>query len=214
MALSMTERSVSARMGSDCRDELWNDFIRFRGSRYANCRFENYQVTSDKQRESVERVRTHVEGDLVNTTNLLLIGPTGTGKDHLLVSGIFHGLGTRNIAAGRMIGWISGSVLFSDLRSAIATKRDEAGVLSSCLNCDLLVVSDPLEAGQDLTNYQRQVWYRIIDHRYNNYLPVWMSINATGKEQMIQMLGAAIVDRLADGATIVGCDWPSYRRAR
>ena len=177
------------------------------------CRFDNFECDTDQKKKALDQVKSHVEGDQVNTSNLILIGPTGTGKDHLTVAGVFHGLGVAAIAPKHSIAWCSGSVLFSELRSAMSERRCEGDVVSKYESSDVLIVSDPLEAGQELTSYQRQIWYRIIDYRYNNYLPIWMSLNATGKEQMIEMLGAAIVDRLADGATIVGCDWDSHRKA-
>ena len=196
------------------RDFIWHDFIRSRGRRYEECRFNNFEIKCDAQKNALAAVRSHVDGESVKTGNLILLGPVGCGKDHLLTAGVHHGLGAYRLPPEGQVCWISGSGLFSSLRNAIHSKRCESNVLSPIENASLLVVSDPLEAGQNLTDYQRQVWYRIVDHRYNNFLPIWMSINATGRDQMVSMLGPAVVDRLADGAVVVACDWPSHRKAK
>jgi hypothetical protein len=52
-----------------------------------------------------------------------------------------------------------------------------------------------------------------VDYRYSHRKPIWLTLNvADGAEAELRM-GAQTVDRLRDGALVLFCNWPSYRKA-
>lgn len=199
----------------------WGEFITQRGSRYEDCRFETFRVSNPAQAAAVEILRTFASDAVENGragNGLLLFGPCGSGKDHLL---------TATLRASISAGWFdnvnypataiqfrSGAELFADLRTGIAKETPERETLAPLLGCRLLVLSDVVQSGSALTEYQRQIVYRIVDHRYNHKRPVWMSVNAASRADLDTMLGRAIADRLIDGAVLVPCNWESFRRVK
>ena len=60
-----------------------------RGLRYFKCSFDNYEIESEPQQKAVDALREYVaNGDrnLKYGKNIILFGPKGSGKDHLLVA--------------------------------------------------------------------------------------------------------------------------------
>ena len=139
---------------------------------------------------------------------ILLYGSTGTGKDHLLI-----GLARELILNGCQILWVNGIDLQARMREAIRTNDGEDRVLDGYWDARVLVLSDPMPPSGVLTDYQAATLYRMIDHRYRHLLPVWCSLNVADAQEARERLGAAIVDRLRDGALAIECNWPSYRKA-
>lgn len=188
------------------RHAAWNHFIKLRGSRYAGCTLENFQQ-NEKSDAAVGRLLAFCERMPESLDrNLILLGPSGTGKDHLLT-----GCVRKAIKSGlTSVGWTSGPVLYSALRRGISENRPEDETIRPLLKCRLLVFSDM--AMTSLSDYQREIVYRIIDHRYNNRLATWVSANVTDRESFEAATSPQIVDRLIDEAVYVPCNWESYRK--
>jgi hypothetical protein len=53
--------------------------------------------------------------------------------------------------------------------------------------------------------------YRVLDRRYREVKPTWVTINAEDADDAKAKLGAPIFDRLKDNAELVPCFWPSFR---
>jgi len=140
---------------------------------------------------------------------LLLIGPCGTGKDHLLI-----GLARVAIGADLTVRWASGPKLFAQVRQAIdADGKTPESVLRPFERAQVLILSDPLPPIGRLTDFQADIIYRLVDERYNRLWPIWLAANAANRAELESGLGVPVVDRLADGSTVLACDWPSYRQA-
>jgi DNA replication protein DnaC len=185
-------------------------FWRHRGRRYRACTLENFQVTEPRQREVLKRLveyRADLAAMLESGTGLVLVGPAGTGKDHLL-AGLCHAA----LSLGKSIRWTSGAKLWTRFRDRIDSERPEAALLADYTKPAVLVLSDPAPISGELTSYQRLILYQIIDARYNDCCPVWASLNAARREDVERALGVPIVDRLRHGAVSLACDWDSYRR--
>lgn len=201
-------REVEQRMQAieDQRNAVWAD----RGRRYAGCTLENYQADGEQQRAVLDAVRDYrnaLAERIASGTNLILVGPSGTGKDHLLAA-----LFNATIELPRRIRWTSGAGLFSSLRDAIGEEANEEKTLAQWVwRCDVLVISDPVPIAGELTNYQRSMLYQIVDTRYNACRPIWATINAANRQEAEQSIGVAIVDRLRDGAVSLACNWKSHR---
>src|SRR5690606_40711713 len=120
-----------------------------------------------------------------DSQNLIFVGPVGTGKDHLLFASLkyaTHGL-------HKTIKWISGLDLYGAFREAIANQDTESGIIREFDKPDILAISDPLPPSGSLTEYQAAMLYRIVDNRYSNYKPTWLTINAMDRAEMETLIG-------------------------
>ncbi len=190
------------------RSRRWDAFIEDRGRRYATCRFENFECDTPKKTDAVEQLQAFAGDTSAAHRNLLLWGPSGTGKDHLLAACVHRFLITR--ATIPSIEWTSGPRLFSQLRSAISQRESDGSVTRSLKQAGVLVVSDL--AMTTLTDFQREVLYDIVDSRYSNARPIWLSANVVSRKALEEATSVQIVDRLIDDAVYVSCNWPSYRK--
>ena len=184
----------------------WKGYIEQRGTRYERCSFHSYEVSTKEQQAAVDKLSAMASSD--DLRNAILLGPAGTGKDHLLTAAV-----RLAISAGCFsVGWTSGPGLFSKLRNAISDKIKEDDVLLPYCKCRLLVISDL--AMTKLTDYQREIVYKIVDRRYNNALITWVSSNIANREAFQSATSSQIVDRLIDDAVYIPCNWSSYRKVK
>lgn len=206
------------------------DMIAVRGALYAQCRFANFIAQTETQQHAVRVVRQYGENlldHLAEGRNLILFGPRGTGKDHLLAalmnmairqygflwykSGRFP-----SYLAGRMerksLRWVNGMDLFSDLRSTCSgngeTEREWVG---RCIAPDVLAISDPLPVLGPLTEWQKNGLFRVVDRRYSHLKPLWITLNVRDRAEMDIRFGDVIADRLIHNAIMVPFNWQSYR---
>ena len=194
------------------RRNAWDDLIKERGKRYESCRLTNYEITCPAQQVAVDTITRY--GDAIRERvnggdGLLLIGPSGTGKDHLLI-----GLARIAIGADLAVRWASGPKLFSRVRQAIDSDHESPeAVLRPYERAQILILSDLVPPTGRLTDFQCESTYRLVDERYNQLLPTWMAANVKDRAELETGLGVPVVDRLVHGATVLPCDWTSFRRA-
>jgi DNA replication protein DnaC len=210
------------------KQSSWKAFIEQRGSRYAECAIRNYEVTCPAQEVVVEALREYcrnIKERIAAGVNVLLLGPAGTGKDHLTVAlaraAISECGGEKDsyngerggIRLGFNIEWTSGPGLFSALRATFDRKGGGADrILKGLSTAKVLYLSDLMPPSGKLTDFQEETAYEVIDNRYNRRLPTWLTLNVASRSEMEAGLGSAIVERLIDGALILQCNWPSYRK--
>jgi DNA replication protein DnaC len=206
--------------------------IATRGSLYGECRFSNFSVESPAQREALAAVRdfgSRLMDHMAAGRNLIVFGPRGTGKDHLLTAlmsqaSLQHGFdhydpsGYRRLyrdgdKARCTLRWVNGMELFSDLRATfrddVATEHDWRDQL---FKPSVLAISDPLPPCGALSEWQQQAILRVVDFRYSHRKPIWLTMNVADRPEMDARLGAMAADRLIDNAVLVGCCWASHRR--
>ncbi len=195
------------------RESHLNQFLEFRGVRYAGCRLKNFQITNEKQRVVVEHLSGFAENmasEVKQGNGVILFGPSGSGKDHLLI-------GLTRVAIlqhGFSIAWRSGMELYSEFREAISRDKPERHIIGDLSQVDILVLSDPIPPVGELTEYQMSTLFRIIDARYSACRPTWLSMNVANSEEADRRLGAPSVDRLRDNGLALFCDWASYRKRK
>lgn len=189
----------------------WRSVVTRIGDRYAECSFETFRLSDDpavaaRQQSVVNRLTDHLNNPR-RGRNVVFYGPKGTGKDHLMTAAIrfvcMKGIG---------VTWINGMDLFSSLRDLMDTDRSEASYLKAFTEADLLAISDPLPPTGELTPYQRQMLFQIIDRRYRDLRPVWVTMNFGKANDAEERMGPQLVDRLRDDSLALHCDWPSFRK--
>jgi DNA replication protein DnaC len=186
------------------------EFLATVGRRYHDVTLDNYSIANATQNEVVETLRTYCRRGRENVADgrgIVLFGPAGTGKDHLLIA-----LGKAAAASGFTVLWRSGMDLFSEMRDRIGQEGTEAAFIARYTTPQVLILSDPLPPTGSLTDFQAAILLQIVDRRYRELKPTWASLNvASGKEADARM-GAQVVDRLKDGALVRHCNWASHRK--
>lgn len=203
--LDETERRIRA-------EDAWSrDVVPAIGCRYATATLETFEIKHAGQAEAVAAVLAYVDGfadHFAAGRGLVLVGPIGTGKDHLAAAALrviaekFHHT-TR---------WVSGLELFGEFRDLIRREsRFEADTIAKYTAPDVLVISDPMPPAGTNSEHQVGVLLRIVDRRYRSQKPIIVTINAASKAECDQRMSPQVTDRLRHGAITVSCNWPSYR---
>jgi len=197
------------------RQAAWGRLARALGPDYADATIGAFQVYADpavatRQRRILEALSRYMDGlpdALKAGENVLLYGPSGTGKD-LLLSALAK---AAILQHGRHITWQRGSRFFLEARAAMGS--GEADLLDRYARVGILYLSDPLPPIGPLTAHQAAMLYEVVDERYRQRRPSWVSLNVASRGEAENRLGVQIIDRLAAGALTAHFDWPSYRRS-
>ena len=152
---------------------------------------------------------TNIIQNVTAGRGVVLFGPPGTGKDHLMA-----GLMVAAIREGGFaVNWQNGMDLFGRVRDAMDTDTRERDIIRDFTAPDVLVISDPVPPWGDLTQFQAAFLFRVIDARYRQKVPTWVTANFTNGDEAGGRLGTQVLDRLKDGALSIYCNWESYRKA-
>ena len=172
---------------------------------------DNFDCPSDDHKKAVESVKGYLQAATGGPRRgLLLIGPTGTGKDHLMMSvlrALIHKWGVE-------CRWNDGQQFFSDVRNAYAENEGESSLLNELSRCRLLAISDPLPAVGRLTDHQMNVFGIVMDRRSRSMLPTIATVNVANRAELYDRLGDRNADRLCEDAVVVPCNWSSYRQRK
>lgn len=187
-----------------------------RGKRYRECSFDNYKITNEKQRRVVEQLREYAadRSNIENGVGILLYGTKGAGKDHLLMALSKEVARNHGVCAH----WVNGVVLHADLKKADFDNQSTyvkwGMVTTQPAKTAILWVSDPLPPSGALSEYQQRLLFEVVDDRYSQMRPTWMTMNVEDGSEAESRMGAQNVDRLCHGALVIPCNWPSYRSPR
>ena len=180
------------------------------GKRYANVTLDGFDTRHDAQKDVLKHVRDYsenIEQRVASGSGLFLIGPPGTGKDHLAIAVLLAAA-----AKGISVHWADGMELFAGARDNIDANRTEAAWLSTYTSPTMLAISDPVPPlGSVKEGFQLATLFSIIDRRYRDMKPTLMTLNVNDRDEAEKRMAPNIVDRLAHGALVLRCDWPSYR---
>ncbi len=194
------------------RHENWLRIVGERGRRYAGCTLDNFRCDHPRQRESVESMREYasqLHERVTNGDGVVLFGPPGTGKDHLLMALVMVAIRDHGLS----VMWRNGLDLFADFRRSI-NDDSEHDLVRPLIGADILAISDPIPPFGAVTEYQAGSIARIIDSRYSHCRPTWITVNTANRDEANQRLGSQAIDRLSHGALVLHCDWPTYRAPR
>jgi DNA replication protein DnaC len=184
--------------------------VRNVGSRLACENLDTYKVTNKGQKELLSIAREYakaIQENVKNGTNVFLYGNSGVGKDHICMGMAVEAYRKFGIST-RMV---SGYQLRSRFVEAIAEKESFAEIAAWFYDPDILWISDPVEAGNAFNATEMRFMYSIVDLRYKNRRPIWITTNIVSIDEANKAIGAATVDRLRGGSVKMDCDWKSYR---
>ena len=194
------------------RFETMQELVTRIGKRYSKCSLKNYEVSCPKQQKVLDSIKDyadHTRERIEAGVGVVIFGPSGTGKDHLLTALALHA-----IWANKRVMWRNGQDLLGAFRDLISSNDSEEEFIHNLSTPDVLIISDPLPPSGTLTDYQASMFYRLIDRRYRAAVATWVTMNVVSGEEAEQRMGVAIVDRLRDGALCLFCNWPSHRKTQ
>ena len=191
--------------------QCWGRFISARGSRYQECRFGNFKTETVEQASAVLSLQdycSHLQENIAMGRGMILFGPRGTGKDHLVVA-----MAHAACENGYAVSWLNGLDLYGRVRDAMdSASESEREIIREFASFPILYISDPIPPVGKLTEFQIGTLFRIIDRRYNNCKPTWTTVNVSSGAELDDRIGAQNGDRLRDGALTIFTNWSSYRK--
>ena len=189
------------------------------GPRYQGCTFHNFQF--DKNAKSGPEAKKATALDLVCSWGICLddnlkrgggvtlYGNPGTGKDHLMAALMYYAI----LKFGYEVKWVNGLDLYAKMRQTIQDDESEDRLIREFQRPTILCISDPLPPKGDISRYNAETLYRIIDWRYRQLKSTWATMNVHGGEEASDRMAQNLVDRLKDNSLCIHCDWESYRKA-
>ena len=208
------QRAAAQRFEQREREEWLRSLQGGLGKRYAAATLGNFQADTREQKAVVEALQDYaanLSAEVEAGNGLVLYGPSGTGKDHLLA-----GLAKVAIVQhGRQVRWQGGLDLYGELRDRMDRQCETEGALVRHLVYPaILILSDPLPPSGPLTQFQAATLLRVLDSRYRKLRVTWVSLNVASGAEADERLGSPLVDRLRHGSLMCCCNWPSFRRGR
>lgn len=170
--------------------------------RFKEKTFVNYKAEGDKQTKILESAKWFLE-NVRQSAGLILIGKTGTGKNHLAAAIIHEAVNSH-------------TCLFTEAIKLIRTIKEswkseglaESQVLKQFLAPDILVID---EIGVLFGSETERLYLtELINDRYSHCKPTILIANLSIQE-LKAAIGDRAVDRFKENGRVLIFDWSSYR---
>lgn len=173
--------------------------------RFEDKTIDNYIIQNDKQKKAVKEIRWFI-ANYNNSTGIILIGRTGTGKNHLAIGLIKEIIQRYNIS-------VTLTEALKIIRGIKSTwknnEKSEDMKIKEYSNVNLLVIDEiGVQYGSET---ERMYLTEIINDRYNWMRPTVLIANLTIKE-LQEILGERVIDRFKERGKVIIFDWESYRK--
>lgn len=206
--VAQREAATAERQRQERREQLAGQL----GQRYSRERvaLERFTIYNPEQRKVVDHIRrlaSDIDASIGDGQNVILFGPVGTGKDFLLANLLYAA-----VDAGHKCRWANGLDLYGQWRDQMDDGTNEQRMVAGFISPKVLAISDPIPPVGAPSAWNVSQLYRIIDARYRQLRPTWMTVNAASVEDANETLSAPLFDRLRHGAALIHCYWPSYRQ--
>lgn len=178
--------------------------------RLESASFQNYQQYDAAQGPLVKKLlalRGRLNEHVAAGQGLILAGPVGTGKDHLAVS-----LLRTAARLGWEVRWVPGQSLYAAVADACRTDQTERQILGPLIRADVLCISDPALPFGGMTPSNLKTLYRVVSERNLRRRSTWATMNIVRDADAAELLGPQTWSRLLDGAEVMFCNWPDFRR--
>jgi DNA replication protein DnaC len=157
--------------------------------RFYGASWENWDADTNDKLKAINAVRLGAW-----KTNLFLCGKSGTGKTHLAMCLAKDGAKYRRLPD-----------IFREVRADFDSEQD---IIDHYGTVRFLIID---EVGrQKFSDFEKNLFFEIIDKRWNNMLPTTLITNLTEKEFFAEY-GMAILDRLRP--VMVRFNWESHRES-
>jgi len=208
-----SQEEIDADQKEQSRQRTLREMHSQAGSRAKTWRFRNFIPNSEYQakvkKKVIEWMLTFKDRQLTNES-LVLYGPVGTGKDHLAFSAAGEAVFNHYLSCE----FVNGRELFATLRATMtkdAVEKDKE-ILEYYIRPDLLVLSDPIPPIGEITRYEADSLYMLINSRYMRRKLTIATLNVANDEEADLKLGAPTWDRLCHGSWKIFCCWESHRK--
>ena len=154
--------------------------------RYFNVEWDNWISDTPEKEKALKTAKTAWD------TNLFFTGKNGTGKTHLAMCLVKEGAIYRRL-----------SKIFREVKLDFNAEQQ---IIDYYAECKLLIIDET--GRQKFSDFEMNLFFEIIDERWNNILPTTIITNFT-TDEFAEMYGLAILDRLRP--VEVRFTWESYR---
>lgn len=173
------------------------------GSKYFNCRLEDYETTTDEQKENLNKVRNFIKA-IQNGENktLWMCGKSGTGKT-MLASLVVRECGGKFAKSYQIADEIEDSRSFS-------AKENKTALIKRYSEYKLLVI-DEIGKFENKQGNELEYLFRILNERYEKENSTIIITNKT-KGELKEYLGTPLFDRFVENCTSLDFNGDSYRK--
>ena len=173
--------------------------------RHAGSGFKNYDVKHAGQQNALGLVVSHAQNILDgHKHNLVMVGPTGTGKTHLSCA-----TAKTLLKNGKYARYITSEDLAQRIMNAWEQPdATEKSVIYDFTQYDLLILD---EYGLHDRDKRRELVHKVLYARYDRMKPTMLISNLT-LEELQKDLGDRLWSRFQQGSlTVVECNWMDQR---
>lgn len=176
---------------------IYSEFTRQVPPRFKDATFSSFQCSSDKQRKTVEYLKTG--------GSAVIYGSNGVGKTHLAYATCEY-----QARQGKLAGYILAFDFFNEIRNSFSNGSTDK-VVGKYHRYDLLVI-DEIDKTQG-TPTEFVYLYSLINERYNYMKPTILITNATPSE-FAAIIGESALDRVASEGKVIDLTGDNYRQKK